>query len=109
MRSVLRQQVIHGVISITLAERRGEGDLRNPSQGVVGKARLVVRRVGDVHHVVFRVVAVDGQVRRGVRDRHQPVGIVVLIGGGFAVGVGHGNAPPAGSRKRIAWSRGPAR
>ena len=50
--------------------------MRNPPQGVVGEARFVVRRVGDVDQMVFRVVTIDGQVLRGVRDRHQPVGIV---------------------------------
>jgi hypothetical protein len=56
------QQVVHGVVSVTLTERRGEGYLRNPPQRVVGKLRFVVRRVGDGHHVVFRVVTLVMQV-----------------------------------------------
>jgi hypothetical protein len=55
----------------------------------------MVRRVGDGHHVVFRVVTIGGQVPRSIRHRQQPVGIVVLIGCDLAVGISRGGPPPA--------------
>lgn len=53
----------------------------------------VVVRVLDAREIIFCVIAIGCDVGRRIRDRSQPVGIVVRIRGDFAVLVRNGRSP----------------
>jgi hypothetical protein len=69
--------------------------LRDAAEGVVGEICGVAICVGDAQQIIFRVVAVGGDVAGGVGDGGQAVGGVIRVAGGFAVLVGGRGAPAA--------------
>jgi len=63
------REIPDGVIRVGFVEARRERGLSDAAKGIVGEICCVAVRVGDAQQIVFRVVAIGGDVTRRVGDR----------------------------------------
>ena len=90
-------QIVIRVVAVVLDVARRERRPRHSPEGVIREVCRVVVCVLDARQIVFGVVPVRGHVVGRVRDRQQPVRVVVRVRGRLPVLVVHRSPPPTRS------------